>query len=197
MTAFLTALVFVVLAEMGDKTQLLAMAFATKYPWKVVMKGVFAATVFNHLLAVVVGAYLNEFIPLYYIQIAAALSFIVFGLWTIRGDELGDETSDSRHGPFWTVTIAFFLAEMGDKTQFATIALAAQFNAIIPIWLGTTTGMMLADGLGIVLGIVLNKKIPEKTMKWGAAIIFIAFGIFGLYEALAVQASGVSVSSSF
>lgn len=197
MTAFLTALVFVVLAEMGDKTQLLAMAFATKYPWKVVMQGVFVATVFNHLLAVVVGAYLNEFIPLYYIQIAAALSFIVFGLWTIRGDELGDEASDSRHGPFWTVAIAFFLAEMGDKTQFATIALAAQFNSIIPVWLGTTTGMMLADGLGIAVGLALNKKIPEKTMKWGAAIIFIAFGIFGLYEALVVQSSGISVSSAF
>lgn len=197
MTAFLTALLFVVLAEMGDKTQLLAMAFATKYPWKLVMKGIFVATVLNHLLAVVVGAYLNEFIPLHYIQIAAALSFIVFGLWTIRGDKLGDEASDSRHGPFWTVAIAFFLAEMGDKTQFATIALAAQFNSIIPVWLGTTTGMMLADGLGIAIGIVLNKKIPEKTMKWGAAIIFIAFGVFGLYEALMVQASGISISSSF
>jgi len=184
MTAFLTACAVVVLAEMGDKTQLLAMAFATKYPWKLVMGGVFVATVGNHFLAVVVGTYLNQLLPLNYIQVAAAASFILFGLWTIRGDSLGDEAEKSHYNPFWTVVIAFFLAEMGDKTQFATIALAAQFNTILPVWLGTTTGMMIADGLGIILGIVLQKKIPERTMKWTAAVIFIAFGICGLYESL-------------
>jgi len=186
MTAFLTACAFVILAEMGDKTQLLAMAFAAKYPWKTVMAGVFIATLANHFLAVVVGAYLNEFLPLHYIQIAAAASFILFGLWTIRGDTLGDEAEKSHYNPFWTVVIAFFLAEMGDKTQFATIALAAQFATILPVWMGTTTGMMIADGLGIIVGIVLQKRIPEKTMKWIAAVIFIAFGVIGLYDALVV-----------
>lgn len=185
MTAFLTACAIVVLAEMGDKTQLLAMAFATKYSWKIVMAGVFVATIANHLLAVVVGAYLADFLPMYYIQIAASASFILFGLWTIRGDELGDEAEKTHWNPFWTVAVAFFLAEMGDKTQFATIALAAQFNSVLPVWLGTTTGMMIADGLGIIVGIVLNKKIPEKTVKWAAALIFIAFGVIGLYETVA------------
>lgn len=85
MTAFLTSLIFVVLAEMGDKTQLLAMAFATRFKWQTVMWGVLAATIFNHLFAVIVGAYLTHFIPMSYIQIAAAISFIIFGLWTIRG----------------------------------------------------------------------------------------------------------------
>ena len=184
MTAFLTSLVFVVLAEMGDKTQLLAMAFATRYKWQTVMWGVFVATIFNHLFAVVAGNYLTHFIPMNYIQIAAAVSFIIFGLWTIRGDELDGEDKDSKRSPFWTVAIAFFIAEMGDKTQLATVALAAQFSTIIPVWLGTTTGMMVADGIGIIIGIVLGKRIPERAVKWFAAIIFILFGLFGLYEYL-------------
>ena len=182
MTAFLTALAFVVLAEMGDKTQLLAMAFACRFRWQTVMWGVFVATVLNHLFAVLVGNYLTAFIPLSYIQIGAAISFIAFGIWTIRGDELGDEAEKDKFSPFWTVAIAFFIAEMGDKTQLATIALAAKFNTILPVWLGTTAGMMVADGLGIIFGIVLGKKIPERAMKWGAAILFICFGLWGLYE---------------
>lgn len=182
MTAFITAFVFVVLAELGDKTQLLAMAFATRYCWRTVMWGVFAATVFNHLFAVLVGSYITRFMPMSYIQIAAAVSFILFGLWTIRGDELQGEDKDTGRSPFWTVAIAFFMAEMGDKTQLATIALAAQFNTVIPVWLGTTTGMMVADGFGIIIGCVLGKKIPERAVKWSAALIFIFFGLFGLYE---------------
>ena len=182
MTAFLTALAFVVLAEMGDKTQLLAMAFACKFRWQTVMWGVLAATVLNHLFAVLVGSYLTAFIPLSYIQIGAATSFIAFGIWTIRGDELGDEAEKDKFSPFWTVAIAFFIAEMGDKTQLATIALAAKFQTVLPVWLGTTAGMMVADGIGILFGIVLGKKIPERTMKWFAAILFIGFGLFGLYE---------------
>lgn len=184
MTAFLTSLTFVVLAEMGDKTQLLAMAFATRYCWRTVMWGVFAATVFNHLFAVVVGTYITRFVPMETVQIVAAASFILFGLWTIRGDELNGEDKDCKRSPFWTVAIAFFIAEMGDKTQLATIALAAQFNTIVPVWMGTTTGMMIADGLGIILGIVLGKKIPERTVKWFAAIIFILFGLAGLYASV-------------
>ena len=182
MTAFLTALAFVVLAEMGDKTQLLAMAFACKFRWQTVMWGVLAATVLNHLFAVLVGSYLTAFIPLSYIQIGAAISFIAFGIWTIRGDELGDEAEKDKFSPFWTVAIAFFIAEIGDKTQLATIALAAKFQTVVPVWLGTTAGMMVADGIGILFGIVLGKKIPERTMKWFAAVLFIGFGLFGLYE---------------
>ena len=185
MTAFFTACALVVLAEMGDKTQLLAMAFATKYSWKTVMSGVLLATIFNHLLAVVAGAYLNEFLSPTYIQILASASFILFGLWTIRGDSLDDEADKTKNSPFWTVTIAFFLAEMGDKTQFATIALAAQVAAIVPVWLGTTTGMMIADGLGIAAGSILQQFVSEKTMKWAAATIFVAFGLFGLCDVFA------------
>jgi putative Ca2+/H+ antiporter (TMEM165/GDT1 family) len=184
MTAFWTSLVFVVLAEMGDKTQLLAMAFATRFKASTVMWGVFWATALNHLLAVLVGNYLTRFMPLSYLQVAAAASFILFGLWTIKGDELNDEDKRFSFNPFWTVAIAFFLAEMGDKTQLATVALAAKFQAVIPTWLGTTSGMLVADAIGIGVGIVLGKKIPERTVKWLAALIFIAFGLVGLYQYL-------------
>jgi Ca2+/H+ antiporter, TMEM165/GDT1 family len=184
MTAFLTSLIIVVLAEMGDKTQLLAMAFSTRYQWQTVMWGVFVATILNHLFAVVIGTYITQFIPMSYVQIVAAASFILFGLWTIRGDELNGEDRATKYSPFWTVAIAFFIAEMGDKTQLATVALAAQFNTVLPVWMGTTTGMMIADGIGIIVGIVLGKKIPERVVKWFAAMVFILFGIFGLYESL-------------
>ncbi len=184
MTAFLLSMSFVVLAEMGDKTQLLAMAFATRYKATTVLWAVFWATLFNHLLAVVVGNYLTNFIPIQYIQVAAAVSFILFGFWTIRGDELNDEDKRFSFSPFWTVAIAFFIAEMGDKTQLATVALAAKYQSIIPVWMGTTTGMVIADAIGIVIGIVIGKKIPERVVKWFAAIIFILFGLIGLYQYL-------------
>ncbi len=180
MTAFLTSLAMVFLAEMGDKTQLLAMAFATRFRWQVVLAGVLAATIANHFLAVLAGNFLTSLIPLTAIRIAAALSFILFGFWTLRGDTLGDEDKRYNVNPFWTVTIAFFLAEMGDKTQLATVALAAEFNTIVTVWIGTTTGMLVADGVGIIAGIVLHKKIPEKQVKWAAALTFIAFGLWGL-----------------
>lgn len=184
MMTYLLSTVFVVLAEMGDKTQLLAMAFATRYKASTVLWGVFVATLLNHFLAVYLGNYLTNFIPIHFIQIVAAFSFILFGLWTIRGDELDNEDKRFNFSPFWTVAIAFFLAEMGDKTQLATVALAAKYQTIIPVWMGTTTGMIIADVIGIVVGIVLGKKIPAATVKWVAASIFIFFGIIGLYQYL-------------
>jgi putative Ca2+/H+ antiporter (TMEM165/GDT1 family) len=184
MTAFIASLVFVVLAEMGDKTQLLAMAFATRYRWQTVMWGVFIATLVNHLFAVLLGSYLTNIVPLHYIQIAASASFILFGLWTLRGDKLNNEDRRFNFNPFWTVAIAFFFAEMGDKTQLATIALATKYSNVIQVWLGTTSGMLVADAIGIIFGIVLGKKIPERAIKWFAALIFIFFGIAGLYGSL-------------
>jgi putative Ca2+/H+ antiporter (TMEM165/GDT1 family) len=184
MTAFLASLVFVVLAEMGDKTQLLAMALACKFRWQTVMWGVFVATAANHLLAAAAGSYLAAIVPMVYIKIAAAASFIIFGLWTIGGDTLEGEDEKYNFGPFWTVTVAFFMAEMGDKTQLATIALAVKYNTIIPVWMGTTIGMIISDGFGIIVGNVMGKHIPERAIKWASAIIFIGFGGYGLYENL-------------
>jgi putative Ca2+/H+ antiporter (TMEM165/GDT1 family) len=137
------------------------------------MWGVFIATLVNHLLAVLAGNWLTHFIPMRYIQIAVSASFILFGFWTIKGDSLDNEDKRFNFNPFWTVSIAFFLA---------TVALAAKYMSIVPVWLGTTTGMIIADAIGIIIGIVLGKKIPERFVKWFAAIIFIAFGVIGLYK---------------
>lgn len=184
MESFVASFIFVVLAEMGDKTQLLGMCFATRYPWRTVLAGVFVATVLNHLLAVEVGSWLTQFVSMNTIQIVAAVSFIFFGLWTIRGDELDESCAVAKYSPFWTVTIAFFIAEMGDKTQLATVALAAKYNEIIPVWMGTTAGMMVANAFGIIVGVTLGKKIPERAVKWFSAVIFIFFGFVGLYQSL-------------
>ena len=188
--AFLVAVGAVVLAEMGDKTQLLAMAFATKYKASKVMIGVFIATVFNHALAVAVGNYITRFDGAQmWIQGIASLSFIFFGLWTIRGDKLdGEENRATKFGPIITVTIAFFIAEMGDKTQLATIALATKFpDNAIGVLVGTTTGMLIADAIGIIIGVVLCRKIPERTVKLVSAGAFMLFGFIGTYQVASQQ----------
>ncbi len=186
MNAILASLAFVVLAEMGDKTQLLAMAFASKFKWQTVMWGVFVATMANHLLAASAGSYLAAVVPMTTIKLAASASFIIFGLWTIRGDTLEGEDEKYHFSPFWTVTVAFFMAEMGDKTQLATIALAVEYNTIVFVWMGTTLGMVIADGFGIIVGNVMGRHIPEKAIKWVSAFIFIAFGCYGVYENLSI-----------
>jgi len=187
----------VVLAEMGDKTQLLAMAFASRYRWQTVLWSVFAATLANHFLAVLAGNTLVSIVPLAWLKTLAAVSFVFFGLWTIRGDSMGGMNETSKSTPFWTVAVAFFIAEMGDKTQLMTMAIAAdqaikiggvglvaKASQILPVWMGSTTGMVIADGLGIVAAIVLKRHIPEKTIKWVAALVFIGFGLFGIDEGL-------------
>lgn len=188
LTAFLFSLGAVVLAEMGDKTQLLAMAFATKYRATKVLIGVFIATVLNHAVAVAVGNYITRFQSVQvWIQGIASISFIFFGLWTIRGDKLeGEENMTTKFGAVITVALAFFLAEMGDKTQLATIALATKFPAD-PVWIlmGTTTGMLIADGIGIIVGVVMCKRIPERTIKLVSAAVFIFFGFLGSYQVAA------------
>lgn len=181
MEAYLASTVFVVLAEMGDKTQLLGMAFATRFKALTVLAGVLVATLANHFIAVALGDYLTNFIPLNYIQFIAALSFIFFGLWTLRGDKLEGEDKKDYFSPFWTVTIAFFIAEMGDKTQLASIALAAKYNSLLWVWMGTTTGMIISNIIGIVVGVVLGKKIPEKAVKLVSGSIFILFGYLGIF----------------
>ncbi|MBI4982250.1 MAG: TMEM165/GDT1 family protein [Candidatus Omnitrophica bacterium] len=188
MAAFIASLIFVVLAEMGDKTQLLAMAFATRYSAHKVLLAVFLATLINHALAVVAGHFLTTVIPISIISFVAACSFIIFGLWTIRGDKLeGEDKKERRFGPILTVGIAFFLAEMGDKTQLATISLAVKYQNMIIVLMGTTLGMVIADAFGIVIGVVMRKHIPDKTIKWISAIIFMVFGLVGVYKVLTLR----------
>ncbi len=188
MPAFIASLLFVTLAEMGDKTQLLAMAFATRFPAPTVLSAVFVATLLNHALAVAAGRILTNVIPLDVISLTAALSFILFGLWTIRGDTLeGEDRQRSNFGPFLTVAIAFFLAELGDKTQLATISLAVKYSDPIAVLLGTTAGMVVADSIGIGIGIVLGKRLPDTLIRLVSAGVFIFFGFAGASAVLATM----------
>lgn len=183
MESFIKALLLVVVAEMGDKTQLLAMAMASKYKVKQVMIGVLIATILNHALAVAVGNYLSSIIPMSLVKVIAAVSFLVFGLWTIRGDKLDDEDNKkSKFGPIVTVAIAFFIAEMGDKTQLMTITIAAENQQPVLILMGTTVGMLVADGIGILFGAWMCRHIPEIYIKWVAGVIFMFFGTLTLYS---------------
>lgn len=182
MYEFLSAVAFVTLAEMGDKTQILAMCFASRFNWKKVMLGVFIATVLNHAAAVAAGYFLKEWLNSYsiYIRTIAFLSFLGFALWTLKGDDEEDcDNIKVKIGPVVTVALAFFMAEMGDKTQLVTVSLATTFGNPIAILIGTTTGMLIADGVGIIIGVVMNKKIPEKAMKWVSAILFAVCGMIG------------------
>jgi putative Ca2+/H+ antiporter (TMEM165/GDT1 family) len=185
MAAAIASFIFVLLAEMGDKTQLLAMAFATRYKARHVLVAVFIATLLNHSLAVLAGRFLATVIPFRIISFAAALSFIIFGLWTLRGDRLeGEDKRRSKFGPVATVAIAFFLAEMGDKTQLATVSLAIRYPDVLGVLMGTTIAMVAADAIGIAIGVVMRRHIPDRVIKWFAAAVFILYGIFGIYSAL-------------
>lgn len=172
---------------MGDKTQLLAMAFATRIKFLKVMLGVLIATILNHGLAVTVGTLLAS-VPGWqgWVQFIAAVLFIVFGLWALVSDKEDDSrTKKSRFGDVATVAFGFFIAEMGDKTQLATIALSAKYPKVpLAVLAGTTTGMLIADGLGIVVGNMLNRKISGKIMKVITSAAFILFGLISLWESL-------------
>jgi putative Ca2+/H+ antiporter (TMEM165/GDT1 family) len=184
---FLACAGFVTLNEMGDKTQLLAMAFATRIKFFKVIIGVLIATIVNHSLAVAVGSLLAN-VPSWQglVKLIAAILFIVFGLWALVTDKLdGNIKKKSKYGDITTVAFAFFIAEMGDKTQLATIALAASYPAYpLVVLAGTTTGMLIADTIGIVAGVLLHKKLPDRLLKLFAAIAFIIFGIAGLWEVM-------------
>lgn len=183
MSEFIKAMLLVVVAEMGDKTQLLAMAMASKYKVGQVMLGVLIATIFNHALAVLAGTYLSSVIPMQTVELVAAVAFLAFGLWTLRGDKIDDD-GDKKHkfGPVVTVAIAFFIAEMGDKTQLMTITIAAESAQPLFILMGTTTGMLIADGIGIIGGAWMAKHVPDVYIKWIAGIIFMFFGTLTLFK---------------
>lgn len=179
MLAFWQSLLFIALAEMGDKTQLVALAFATRYRARVVLAGVFVATLVVHLISVGIGEMLGLMISPFWLTLAAGIAFIGFGVWTLRGDTLNDDTASAvrRFGPFLTVAIAFFLAELGDKTMLATVTLASQLQDAVPVWIGSTLGMVVADGLAVIVGLVIGRRLPTRAIKFGSAAVFIVSGV--------------------
>ncbi|GAA4910524.1 putative Ca2+/H+ antiporter (TMEM165/GDT1 family) [Actinomycetospora succinea] len=187
MTGFLaaTAISFAVIfvAELGDKSQLMALTFATRFRALPVLLGITAATAVTHAVSVGVGYLLGATLPTFWIALVAAVAFVVFGFWTLRGDKLTDEeknrSSATTRSAFIAVAISFFLAELGDKTMLATITLATQYPGtagVTGVWVGSTVGMVAADGLAIVVGRWLGRNLPEKAIRIGAAVLFFVFG---------------------
>jgi len=180
MEAFLVSTGLVALAEMGDKTQLLSLVLAARFrrPWPVVL-GILVATVANHALAAAVGGWLNDFIGPQRMRIAIGIGFLAMAAWTLIPDRLDDVPRDHL-GVFVTTCFAFFLAEMGDKTQVATVALAARYAAFAPVVLGTSAGMMLANVPVVFLGERLAAKLPLKVLRRVAAACFALLGVVAL-----------------
>ncbi len=187
LAALLLSFGVIFLAELGDKTQLVAMMFALRYRWWVVLIAITVATTAVHVLSVAIGHYLGAALPTGLLGILAGLAFVFFGLWTLRGDSLSDEEASRAQRAtapaFFVVTSAFVLAELGDKTMLATVTLAADRDWL-GVWIGSTLGMVAADGLAILVGAVAGKHLPEKFIQLTAAALFLLFGFYMLLDNL-------------
>lgn len=182
----LSSFVLVAMGEMGDKTQLLAFSLATRFrkPWSI-MAGILAATLLNHGLASSLGWWISDHLPANLLAGVVGVSFILFGFWTLKPDRLDAEERPARFGAFLTSAFLFFLAEMGDKTQLATVALAAKYQSVLFVTIGTTLGMMASDGLAVFLGEKLSERIEEKWIRRVAAGFFFLFGLLSLFSLFA------------
>ncbi len=183
--AMLTSTAVVALAEIGDKTQLLAIVLATRFKRPVpIVLGILAATLANHFLAALVGEQAAVFLDGRWFRYLVAASFIVMAGWTLIPDKFdeAEEARPARFGVFVTTLISFFLVEMGDKTQLATIALGARFHSVVQVMLGTTLGMMIANVPAVFLGNALIKRVPLNVVRTAAALLFLAIGLWLLAE---------------
>jgi Ca2+/H+ antiporter, TMEM165/GDT1 family len=189
MDAFLLSTAVIFVAELGDKSQLMAMTFAARYRARDVLIGITLATAVVHLASVAIGAAIGEAFGAYQgaINLVAGLAFLGFALWTLRGDDLTEEEADkarrSQGAAILAVGVAFFLAELGDKTMLATITLATH-EGWVGTWIGSTVGMVAADALAIVVGAVLGRRLPDKAIRWGASAAFAVFGALLVVQGL-------------
>ncbi len=184
--AFLISFGIIFVAEMGDKSQLMALGFATRYRAVPVLIGITLATAIVHLASVALGAVVGAALPDRAIEAASGVAFLVFAVWTLRGDELdeGDEArlTQSQGSVILTVGGLFLLSELGDKTMLATVTLATEYG-LLGVWLGSTLGMVAADAIAIVVGRVAGDRLPERAIRIGAAVIFAIIGVISLVDA--------------
>ena len=182
MEALFTSTALVALAEMGDKTQLLAMLLATRFRKPVpIILGILIATIANHFLAALLGHSIAGVLTQDWFRYAVALSFIAMAAWTLVPDKIDEDAplkAPSKAGVFLTTLVAFFLVEMGDKTQVATIALGARFDNLIAVTTGTTLGMMIANVPAVLFGEALVRKVPMRALQVGAALLFLLLGLW-------------------
>jgi len=184
MEAFFTSTAIVAFAEIGDKTMLLAILLATRFrqPLPIIL-GILAATLLNHALAAFAGQQVAGLLDAPWFRWAVALGFVAMALWTLVPDKIDDDAGEVSHkgSVFLTTTIAFFLVEMGDKTQIATVALGAQYQSVLTVAAGTTLGMMIANVPAVYLGEELVKRVPLNVMRWIAAGLFLALGVWQIW----------------
>jgi putative Ca2+/H+ antiporter (TMEM165/GDT1 family) len=187
MQAFLISFGIIFVAELGDKSQLMALTFAARYRAITILVAITLATAFVHLLSVLFGAAVGVALPTRLISVLAGSAFLGFAAWTLRGDELGADdharTQRTQRSVLWTVGLAFLLAELGDKTMLATVTLATN-HGLFGTWVGSTLGMVAADGLAIVAGQQLGARLPERAVRIGAAVTFVIFGLLLIVEGL-------------
>jgi putative Ca2+/H+ antiporter (TMEM165/GDT1 family) len=175
-------------AELGDKSQLMALTFATRYPALPVLVAITIATAIVHLGSVALGATVALIVPANVVSVVAGLAFLGFAVWTYRGDVLGekDEECAGRQATgsvIMTVGTAFFLAELGDKTMLATVTLATHEDAL-GTWLGSTAGMVAADAIAIGVGRLLGRNLPERAIRISASVAFVVFGVILIWQGL-------------
>jgi putative Ca2+/H+ antiporter (TMEM165/GDT1 family) len=185
MEAVLVSSGVVAISEIGDKTQLLALLLATRFRRPVpIILGIFVATVLNHAVAALAGNWVAAAVDPDWLRWGVAILFLAMAGWALIPDKIdeGEVKSFGAHGAFLATTVAFFLAEMGDKTQIATAALAARFETVIPVVIGTTTGMMLADVPAVLCGHAFAHKINPRWVRYAAAVIFAVLGVTVLVE---------------
>ncbi|HEY0622481.1 TMEM165/GDT1 family protein [Sphingomonas sp.] len=184
MEAFLTSTALVALAEIGDKTQLLAIVLATRFRKPVpIILGILVATLANHFLAALLGQQAAAWLDGSWFRYLIAASFIAMAAWTLIPDKLDEDVNKSlKYGAFIATAMCFFLVEMGDKTQIATIALGARFAEVGWVTAGTTLGMMIANVPAVLLGNALVKRVPLRTVRIVAALLFLAVGVWMLAQ---------------
>lgn len=187
LSVYLKALFMIFMAEMGDKTQILAMTFALKYNMKQILFGVAVGAFLNHGLAIILGTMLTKVLPLNSLKIFAGTLFIFFAFYSLKVEDEEVENTSNKYGAIITVAIAFFIGELGDKTQLTALGLGTSESYPILVLMGTTSGMVLTSMLGIIVGTKLGKKMPEDKLKMMSFLIFSFFGIEKLYINLFVK----------
>jgi putative Ca2+/H+ antiporter (TMEM165/GDT1 family) len=186
MDSILTSIGLVALAEMGDKTQLLAILLAAKYrkPMPIIL-GILVATLLNHLAAATLGYALSQWLSGLWFRLIVGAGFLLMAGWALVPDKSGEATAQRSGGSVMLATaITFFLVEIGDKTQIATSLLAARFHAILPVAIGTTIGMMLANVPAVLLGERVTRLVPLKLMRLATAALFAGLGLWIVIDAL-------------
>lgn len=186
MEAFITSTLTVALAEIGDKTQLLSLLLVARYrqKWPIII-GIVAATLINHFLSAWFGQWFAGWLPQDYASLIVAISFIAIGLWVLVPDKLDDDEANCGcYGALGTTFILFFLAEIGDKTQVATVVLGAQYASVLWVTLGTTLGMLIANVPVVVLGEKIMRYVPLYVVRFIAAGVFVVMGLVGLWWSL-------------